>query len=416
MLPAKRFARDARGAVAITFALALLPLLGMVGAAVDYSRLSLARTTKQSVVDAAALAGAKAMWEKADQIASVAEAAAVAAATAVVDGRLPGAQKTITAALSTRSVYVKVTQTETIIFGGFVGKETSTVWAESTAVFNPATYCVTLLEASGTALQLNSGSRMNSNCGIQVNSTSSSAIMINSGSTLRSKATCVRGSVANNGGTITPAAKTGCPIIADPFASLPHPPNATNACDHTNIVVSTGESRTLNPGVYCTKFDVNGGTVTLNPGIYIIRDVPLVINQGGKVTGNDVMLFFAGQYGRLQLNSDSTLQISGRTSGTYQGMAMFQSRDAITLSTPAHQVNGNSGMKSTGTIYMPNGALHFNSDGTTNLNSEWMVIVVRAMLLNSDANLIINTEYGLGPPLPGEMAGLRSPEGVRLIR
>src|SRR5688500_494833 len=131
MLPAKRFARDARGAVAITFALALLPLLGIVGAAVDYSRLSRARTTKQSVVDAAALAGAKAMWEKANQIASVAEAAAVAAATAVVDGRLPGAQKTITAALSTRSVYVKVTQTETIIFGGFVGKETSTVWAES---------------------------------------------------------------------------------------------------------------------------------------------------------------------------------------------------------------------------------------------------------------------------------------------
>ena len=66
---AARFAAETGGAVAITFALAVLPLLGAVGAAVDYSRLSLAHTTKQSAADAAALAGAKAMLAKQGQIA-----------------------------------------------------------------------------------------------------------------------------------------------------------------------------------------------------------------------------------------------------------------------------------------------------------------------------------------------------------
>jgi uncharacterized membrane protein len=116
-----RFAEDKRGAIAITFALALLPLVGAVGAAVDYSRLSLAHTTKQSVADAAALAGAQAMLAKNGQIASVVEAAGLAAATAVVNGSAPGAQKTITPVLSTKSINVKISQAKNVMFGSFIG-------------------------------------------------------------------------------------------------------------------------------------------------------------------------------------------------------------------------------------------------------------------------------------------------------
>jgi Flp pilus assembly protein TadG len=54
-LPVKRFADDKRGAVAIMFALALLPLTLGVGAAVDYSRASLVRADLQSATDAAIL-------------------------------------------------------------------------------------------------------------------------------------------------------------------------------------------------------------------------------------------------------------------------------------------------------------------------------------------------------------------------
>ena len=45
--------------MAATFALALIPLVGLVGAAVDYSAANSARTNLQVALDAALLAGAK---------------------------------------------------------------------------------------------------------------------------------------------------------------------------------------------------------------------------------------------------------------------------------------------------------------------------------------------------------------------
>jgi Flp pilus assembly protein TadG len=44
-----------RGNIAVLFAITLLPILGFVGAAVDYSRASNARTSMQSALDSAAL-------------------------------------------------------------------------------------------------------------------------------------------------------------------------------------------------------------------------------------------------------------------------------------------------------------------------------------------------------------------------
>lgn len=57
---AKRsFKRDQSGAIAIIFVLALLPILMMLGAAIDYSRAALARSEAQDALDAATLAAVK---------------------------------------------------------------------------------------------------------------------------------------------------------------------------------------------------------------------------------------------------------------------------------------------------------------------------------------------------------------------
>jgi Flp pilus assembly protein TadG len=54
-----RFCQDRRGGVAPMFALAIIPVFGLVGAAVDYSRANSVRTGMQSAIDATALAMAK---------------------------------------------------------------------------------------------------------------------------------------------------------------------------------------------------------------------------------------------------------------------------------------------------------------------------------------------------------------------
>src|SRR3954454_4754932 len=55
----RRLKRDREGSVVTTFALALIPVVGLVGAAVDYSAANNARTSLQVALDAALIAGAK---------------------------------------------------------------------------------------------------------------------------------------------------------------------------------------------------------------------------------------------------------------------------------------------------------------------------------------------------------------------
>src|SRR3954469_24944978 len=54
-----RFLADQHGGVAPIFALALVPMIGLAGAAVDYSRASAARTAMQASLDATTLMIAK---------------------------------------------------------------------------------------------------------------------------------------------------------------------------------------------------------------------------------------------------------------------------------------------------------------------------------------------------------------------
>ncbi|MGJ5179527.1 pilus assembly protein TadG-related protein [Bradyrhizobium oligotrophicum] len=51
----RRFARDRRGNIAVTFAIALLPILAFVGAGIDYSRANAARSSMQAALDSTAL-------------------------------------------------------------------------------------------------------------------------------------------------------------------------------------------------------------------------------------------------------------------------------------------------------------------------------------------------------------------------
>ena len=54
-----RFCQDRRGGVAPMFAIAVIPVFGLVGAAVDYSRANSIRAGMQSAIDATSLAMAK---------------------------------------------------------------------------------------------------------------------------------------------------------------------------------------------------------------------------------------------------------------------------------------------------------------------------------------------------------------------
>ena len=52
---ARRFVRADQGNIAVIFAIACVPLISFVGAAVDYSRLNTARSSMQAALDSTAL-------------------------------------------------------------------------------------------------------------------------------------------------------------------------------------------------------------------------------------------------------------------------------------------------------------------------------------------------------------------------
>ena len=55
----RSFRRDESGAIAIMFALAMIPIILMIGVGIDYTRVALDRSQTQDAIDAAALAAVK---------------------------------------------------------------------------------------------------------------------------------------------------------------------------------------------------------------------------------------------------------------------------------------------------------------------------------------------------------------------
>ena len=68
----RRFGHDRSGNVASTFALSILPLVGLAGAAVDYSRATKLQSNLQQITDAAALSAAAAKASSSDARVNVA--------------------------------------------------------------------------------------------------------------------------------------------------------------------------------------------------------------------------------------------------------------------------------------------------------------------------------------------------------
>ena len=85
------FASEKRGNVATTFALTVAVLLGAIGAAVDYSRLTNRQTALQRTADSAALAGAQVLSHNESLPPGQRESAAVQTANQAANGAAPTA-------------------------------------------------------------------------------------------------------------------------------------------------------------------------------------------------------------------------------------------------------------------------------------------------------------------------------------
>jgi Flp pilus assembly protein TadG len=370
-----RFKKNRSASMAITFSLALLPILIATGVAVDYSRSLAGKASLQNELDAATMA-----------VAQNSSANAATFGMTYLNASLAGTQLTSATGTWTRNgdgttsgqatAIIPSTFLQMINVSNMTINAVSKVAAKSTAA--PANnVCILVLDpSSNQTLLVNSGVTINApNCEIDVSSKGNPAAIFNSSSTLNVEKICVAGSnTIQNGGTVS-ALSTSCTTASDPFAgTLPTPSSATCTVSNQNY----SGTNTLTPGVYCGNFNFNGsGTLNLQAGVYVFKNTRWNLNSGWSVNGTGVTFYFADANSYIQVNSGVAINISAPTSGTYANLLIYE---PVGLSKSSFSINGSAGHTFTGLIYLPSRNITFNSVST--VSSENITIVVNQIILD----------------------------------
>ena len=213
--------------------------------------------------------------------------------------------------------------------GNFVGSSTATgstvTVIGSVIVLDP--------KASG-ALQVTGGSRVTTPGLVEVDSSSSSAVIANGSGQVKAGSIQVVGGVNVSGGaSLSPKPVTGATALVDPLAGLAVP-TAGTSFGAVNLGGSSAE--TIPPGVYSAIKVSGNARLTMQPGIYEIAGGGFSVGNSAQVTGTGVMIYNAGSkypsgtggsYGAISFSGSAVVQLSAPTTGTYAGIVIFQSRD-----------------------------------------------------------------------------------------
>jgi Flp pilus assembly protein TadG len=387
--------------VAATFALALIPVVGLVGAAIDYSTANNARTNLQVALDAALLAGAKdgsANWTT----------TALNVFNANLNAKLASNVTPTFQLTSTRAYTGRVTAKASSNFLGVLGVSGINIGVSGTATVPPSTggyYCVMALNRTAqAALQLTGNASITINapkCVIQVNSSSSRAVEMNGNTYIRSVENCFVGGVTTVGNsTLSPAPNATCNPIPDPFANYPRP--SVGACDYNNYKLSGNKTVTLQPGVYCGGMDFSGPVeVTFAPGLYVIKD-GVISESGGTFTGNGVSFFLTGYNTSLQLSGQANWHLVAAAGGPLPGFAIFLDPDGPSgLAGSFSSLSGQAELYFEGIVYLPKQEVTVSGTASAFAPSPYTSYIGDTLRFVGNGDLVINNDTSLTAlPLP----------------
>jgi Flp pilus assembly protein TadG len=415
-----RLLADEQGSVAVMVALSMVVVVAFVGLAVDVGQLRLEKGRLQAAADAVALSGAL----ESSQCAGTAGCAAMvtAAQTALCENgyklnatSVPtGCTRStsgVTLALnngpsalgasdpnhgSTSYVEVVLTETQPLYFANVIGLKSMNLNARAETATGSSNSCMYVLRPTGTALQLNA-STLTMQCGITIESNSSSAMQVNA-STVTADPINIHGGYSSSSSTINGNISTGVATTSDPLAYIPTPPlgscGSSSASPFygaaTAAVVNTGNA-TFNPGRYCQGITINAGTATFKPGIYIL-DSWMQVNAG-SISGTGVTFYITT--GSIQFNATANITLVAPTTGTYAGILFYQSP----TNGSAAQLNAAIGSKFEGALYFPDATLQLNASNT----AAYTIVDAAQVQLNA-SKFTLNDDYSSlpgGSPIKG---------------
>ncbi len=408
----RRFLRDGRGNVAILTALMMPVLCGVGALAVDTANVKVSQQQLQTAADAAALAAAQSLGNLASARVAAREVAAsnmeAGLSPVVVDGDIrfgkwDSANRQFTE-VATGITAVQVTAVRsrarsnpvTTAFAGvlgfqFVDVSASAIAAGVAPVAVPA--CVYALDPATKESFLVSGSGVVNvpNCGIQVNSSSSTALKQSGSGSIKGKVISVVGGfgAASN---ISPTPIKGAPALPDPLRSLPEP-SIPSACTFNNTTFST--PRTFAGGtVFCGTIGFNAD-ITFGPGIHYFKAAKVTAGSSAGITGNRVMLFF-DDTSTWDSTGSGIVSITAPDSGVYEGVAFFGSRMGK-MST--FKLRGSKDYNVFGTMYLPTQRLEFYGSLDLYVSSRSGYVVAWQFFYQGSSSFTFDSFGGSAPPL-----------------
>jgi len=358
------------GNVTVMFALALLPIAGAVGAAVDYSQGSSIRSALQAAADSASLGTIKSA-----STLTPAQLQSTAAGLFNASFNRPQVTPTVGATYDAASKVLTVTATASFkpSIMSTVGITSMNMSATSKATIGAKTWQVCVMVTSPdqnhTLLAKNGGQINFNNCMVQVNTQNWDAVESRDTSYIHSTngSNCFVGDI--HYGDVVPPKDPTCTFFTDPFASYTVP---TNTCTFTNKVVNTAGT-TLTPGTYCGGINISQN-VTFSPGLYYLQDGDLTITGSANVTATDVTFLISGSSSNLNISTSGTLTMSPNNTaaaGKWAGFVFYYDQPS-SLNNKKSKGGNNTIQKATinmsGVIYLVGQSLNINNGAVLNVN------------------------------------------------
>jgi Flp pilus assembly protein TadG len=357
----KQVGRQRRGATLVLVAVSLIPLLAVLGIAIDVGNAYKQRRAAQIAADAGAVS---AVWEIYRSRPDLRDSSGRYEASRNGFTNGVAGDSVQVDSIDARRARVTVTTKPSTMFAGLFGITTFRVQARATAaVAGASSKCVYLTAPSGAdALLLRTGAGLTgASCNVYVNSNSAGAVNIDK-STLKADSVVTRGTIT---GTVDGNTQENAPSQANPLSYLSMP-TVPSGCNYLNKTVTGTE--TLVPGAtYCGGIDIKGSSAraTMPAGTYFMVGGGFTVETAGKATGNGITIVntFNGTYAYdpIMIRTGGIINLSAPTSGPLNGILFFEDPSAPTGKGSMFQTG--SGSTITGSFYFPNNSVTFQTGG-----------------------------------------------------
>ena len=414
----RRWSLCVSGHITMFAALSLIPLGLSVGAAVDYLRMSRAKTQLQSIADSAALSAASAsrlagspvqQRRKREVIAqsyisnAIAESAEVwvtGAPSVLID------ESNVKVRMAAR-VPASFMNLANAIPGMTSKNRDMAVEVQSTVHYMSRYICLLALNPSASeALSVKGTVNLTApDCVIQANSSSNSALYANGGARVEAFSICAVGNSAGSGFNPTP--DNSCLSAPDPYSKVFATDYAATydaaVVRSTTSFVPSNSMEVLRPGIYTGGIRVASGRgVELAPGVYFIKDGELEIRAGGTVAGTGVSIIFVGNSNAvLNVQGGGSFTIKAPASGVFAGIAVASHPSVVP--SKSNRITGGGTIEMEGVVYFPTQTLAIGGNGKIGVGTKQFSMVADKFAIDGTGQLDIiqSADYSAAglPPL-----------------